>query len=75
MVAADSYVDKIFADGCWSTGRTAKFCMSDEHYIPTLLAWHGERRPGLETLHPRSIAPNIANFDLHCLSHQIARTG
>ena len=42
MVAADSYVAQIFADGCWSTGRAAKYCVSDEHYVPTLLAWHGE---------------------------------
>jgi len=41
-VAEDEYVSKLFADHCWSIGKEARYCVSDEHYIPTLLASLGE---------------------------------
>ena len=42
LVAADERLNKMFAAHCWSVGMEAKYCVSDEHYIPTLLATLGE---------------------------------
>ena len=39
LVVADRHVKEIFKRYCWSFGK--HICVSDEHYIPTLLASYG----------------------------------
>lgn len=46
LVAYEEQVNKAFAKECYveydkKTGDTIRFCVSDEHYIPTLLAFKG----------------------------------
>lgn len=36
LVVADQHVKEVFKRYCWSYGK--HICVSDEHYIPTLLA-------------------------------------
>jgi Core-2/I-Branching enzyme len=56
LVAADEDANPTFARECWIDAemvqlnqKPSRFCVSDEHYIPTLLALHGKQRvePGL----------------------------
>lgn len=39
LVVADRHVSEVFKRYCWSFGK--HICVSDEHYIPTLLASYG----------------------------------
>lgn len=43
LVAGDRDINPLFVRECWVDGHhpPSRFCVSDEHYVPTLLAAHG----------------------------------
>lgn len=42
VVVRDVAVDAVFRAHCWTARNwNDRFCTSDEHYVPTLLAWSG----------------------------------
>ncbi|KAI3426374.1 hypothetical protein D9Q98_008746 [Chlorella vulgaris] len=42
VVVQDEVVDQAFRQHCWvAQDWNERFCVSDEHYVPTLLAWSG----------------------------------
>ena len=43
LVAGDQDINPLFVRECWVDGHhpPSRFCVSDEHYVPTLLAAHG----------------------------------
>jgi hypothetical protein len=49
LAAEDELISTLFATECWTDAANyfarkpvRRFCVSDEHYLPTLLAHHGE---------------------------------
>ena len=49
LTAEDELISSLFATECWTDSAAyfarkpvRRFCVSDEHYVPTLVAFHGE---------------------------------
>lgn len=71
LVARDDVINPLFVRECWMDmlhHPPHRFCVSDEHYIPTLLAAHGAAQSTVCCLDDLSIlGGGVDRADLQCL--------